>query len=231
MKALYSKLIFTVAILLLSFSVFAQTQLGFRLGFNMSNEISKDASGNKFSTGFVPGFHAGVTADIPIAQSLYFQPGLLFSTKGAKVSRSNGGVSVTTLEVPHFLELPLNVIYKSPLGNGNLLLGAGPYLAYGVGGKLKLKAQQTEKSYKLKFLNDYSSADSSLNSTNGTTVPYGKPLDLGVNALVGYEFTNQISAQLNGQLGLRNLAPAIDGKQNGGSFKNYQLSFSIGYKF
>jgi hypothetical protein len=40
----------------------------------------------------------------------------------------------TTLKIS-YLELPLNFLYKPMLGKGHLLLGFGPYVAFGIGGK------------------------------------------------------------------------------------------------
>ena len=36
-----------------------------------------------------------------------------------------------------YIEIPVNLLYKPVVGNGKLLLGFGPYIAYGIGGKYK----------------------------------------------------------------------------------------------
>ena len=70
------------------------------------------------------GYHAGVNVQIPVASEFYFQPGLLFSTKGAK----NVSGSVTNTTKLSYVELPLNMVYKGKLGNGFVMVGFGPYL-------------------------------------------------------------------------------------------------------
>jgi len=53
-------------------------------GVNFQNLNGKDMSGDKLENEMLIGFHAGVNVQIPIAPQFYFQPGLIFSTKGAK---------------------------------------------------------------------------------------------------------------------------------------------------
>ncbi|NGM61152.1 hypothetical protein G5B30_04380 [Sphingobacterium sp. SGG-5] len=59
---------------------------------------------------------------------------------------------------------------------------------------------------------------------------YGKPWDYGVNFLVGYEFFRRVTIQVNGQFGIANLAPDIDGENPKGNIKNRVYGISIGYK-
>ncbi|WP_409994851.1 hypothetical protein [Chitinophaga pinensis] len=40
-----------------------------------------------------------------------------------------------------YLELPVNVLYKLPLGSGKFIAGAGGYIAYGLGGHSKTTGQ------------------------------------------------------------------------------------------
>lgn len=216
----------------------AQVQLGVRAGANFSNVVAKDEDGNKMSTSLLPGFHAGITADLALADEFYLQPALLFNTKGYQYKESESSVTVALNQHPYYLELPVNFIYKPALGNGHLLLGAGPYIAYGVGGRWKLKAESGSSTLtrtgSLEFKNDYS-LDSSLFGGNiedlPEKLPYAKPFDVGASLLAGFEFAQKISVQLNGQLGLLNIAPTIDGQQTGEVIKNMQFGLSVGYKF
>ena len=87
------KFIFITLILILSVSqVFAQgsdnskTSFAILGGVNLQNLNGKDMNGDKLKNDMLVGFHAGVNVQIPVAPQFYFQPGLLFSTKGAKIS-------------------------------------------------------------------------------------------------------------------------------------------------
>lgn len=217
-------------------AAFAQVQFGVRAGVNFSNAVVKDADGNKMPTNLLTGFHVGVTADLPVADEFSVSPGLLFNTKGYQYKESVGGVAVTLNQHPYYLELPINFVYKPELGNGRLLLGVGPYLAYGIGGRWKAKGSSSgttiSKTGDMEFKSDISSTDSSyLDFNNLKTIPYAKPFDVGGALLIGYEFSNKFSIQLNGQMGLMNIAYKIDGTETGERLKNMQFGLSVGYKF
>jgi len=65
------------------------TTFGIRGGVNFQNINGKDQDGNKLSNDLVTRFNIGVNAEIPVGTDFYFQPGLLFTTKGAKKRTSN----------------------------------------------------------------------------------------------------------------------------------------------
>ena len=58
---------------------------GIRAGINFQNINGKESNGSKLQNGLTTGYNAGVTADIPIGVDFYFQPGILYSLKGAKL--------------------------------------------------------------------------------------------------------------------------------------------------
>lgn len=94
-------------------------------GVNFQNLNGKDFNGNKFTNDMIMGYHLGVNVMIPIVPQFYFQPGLMFSTKGAKYP--NGSTSKLS-----YLEMPLDAVYKAKLGNGYFILGFGPYIGYAI---------------------------------------------------------------------------------------------------
>lgn len=203
----------------------AFAQFGIRAGANFTNASIKegdDVEGG--DTQIKPGFHVGVTYDIPVADMFAVQPGLLFSTKGFKYKDEDSDYELT--QTPFYLELPVNFIYKPMLGDGNLLLGAGPYVAYGLGGTWKEKDGPDTYDGKLEFVNDFNDE-----SEDDDVFAYGKKLDAGLNLLAGYEFSNRLSAQFNAQLGLMNTVPKFDGEKPDGSMKNVGFGISVGYKF
>lgn len=118
-------------------AAFAQVQFGVRAGVNFSNAVVKFSDGSKMPTNLLTGFHAGVTADLPVGDEFSVSPGLLFTTKGYQYKESSDGVTGTLNQHPYYLELPVHFMFKPELGNGRLLLGVGPYLAYGIGGRWK----------------------------------------------------------------------------------------------
>src|SRR6185436_6758989 len=60
------------------------TSFGLRAGVNFQNINGKDESGDKLENDMLTGFNIGINAEIPVGVDFYFQPGLLYTVKGAK---------------------------------------------------------------------------------------------------------------------------------------------------
>lgn len=103
--------------------------LGIRTGVNFSNmSIKYDGFSKSFSSRTA--FNVGVSADIPLVESMYIQSGLYFSSKGCK----DEDVKVT----PMYLEIPLLASYRYNFSrSAQLQFNFGPYFGCGVGGKIK----------------------------------------------------------------------------------------------
>lgn len=198
---------------------------GIRGGLNLQNLNGKD-DGKSREMDLATRFHIGVDYQMEVAPDFYLAPGLLFSTKGAKTedSRSVFGAdfSSTTNISLNYLEVPINFIYKPELGAGKLIVAFGPYLAYGIGGKIKTE-------------NSVSSGGDSVTEKEEEDVNFGsgdedhfKPFDMGANIGFGYELSGGLSLKLNAQLGLANIM--IDGDSDN-SMKNTGFGLSVGYRF
>jgi hypothetical protein len=196
------------------------TRFGILGGVNYQNMTGKDNLGEKLTGKGITGFHAGVNAQIPIAPEFYFQPGLLFSTKGSNMEE-NGFNSVTKLS---YIELPLNLVYKGTLGNGAIMLGFGPYVGYGIKGKVTNSGTNIDITSDVKFQNTIETSDP-------LTSVYLKGLDIGGNIFVGYEMSNGIFLQLNTQYGMVNISPEDKRVTNSeSSLKNIGFGLSLGYR-
>ncbi|MDP2723141.1 MAG: porin family protein [Bacteroidales bacterium] len=222
------KLIFLVVIGMLTASMATaqstekgKTTFGLLGGLNLQNLNAKDASGDKMENDLIPGFHVGVNVQIPIAPEFYFQPGLLFSTKGAK----HTGDSFTTTTNISYIEMPLNLVYKAMLGRGYVMLGFGPYLGYGIGGKVKVEGGPVTIENDIEFKNVVEPDDDML-------TPYYKAFDMGANIFAGYEMANGIFVQLNSQFGFLKINPEDKRiADNKSSIKNVGFGLSLGYRF
>jgi hypothetical protein len=208
-----TKLFSLIFMFILSGSMaFAQGPVGSKTSFavlggvNLQNLNGKDESGNKLENDMLIGFHAGVNLQLPVAPEFYFQPGLLFSTKGAKISTTSYKLS--------YIELPLNFVYKALVGNGYFMLGFGPYVAYGIGGT------------DIEFKKTVEAGDSD-------AIKYFKPFDAGANLFFGYELPAGLFLQLNTQLGLLDINPEDNriAGDNESTLKNTGYGISLGYRF
>lgn len=214
-------IVFFLAILtMFGFSANAQTMndegvsFGLRGGVNFQNINGEDSNGDKWENDMALRFNAGIVANIPVAPEFYFQPGLLYTTKGAKFNDEILGVNTSSELNTSYLELPLSFLYRPLLGTGHLLLGFGPYVAYGLGGKFEAGNEEID----IKFGDD--SSDEFF---------YLKRMDYGANLFFGYELQNGLSIQLNTQLGLANILPDI--ADDDATFKHTGFGISLGYMF
>ena len=198
---------FIVALLAITSStaIYAQstTTFGIRAGVNFHNLNGKDFNDDKLENKLKTGFHAGVNAEIPVGIDFYLQPGLLFTTKGAKAEVGDTKINLS------YLELPINFVYKPELGEGRMILGFGPYAAYALSGEVK---------------------DPDSDIEFGDQPNEWKRFDAGANLLAGYEFSNNLSFQLNAGLGLTRLNNRPD-NDNNSSIKNTGFGVSLGYRF
>lgn len=202
-----TKMLAVVITTLFTTAIFAQskTTFGIRAGVNFQNLNGKTEDGDKIDGKLKTGFNAGVNAEIPVGIDFYVQPGLLFSTKGAKAKVGDGSTNLS------YLELPINFIYKPELGTGRMVLGFGPYAGYAIGGKYKSGSADTDIEF-------------------GDQPDELKRFDAGANLLAGYEFSNKLSFQLNAGLGLIRLNNRADDDTKS-SLKNTGFGVSLGYRF
>jgi len=224
----------TLSVILALSTIAMQAQMGFGLlgGVNFQNINGKDANGDKYKNGLIVGFHAGVNVNIPVAPDFYFQPGLLFSVKGAKdnffnmpTKAANNNYNTTTKI--SYIEIPLNFLFRPQVGNGYVLFGFGPYVAMGIGGKQKFESGTLSYEQKIAFKNEIT--ESEFFDINNA---YYRRFDAGANIFFGYEMPMGVFLQLNTQLGLLKINPAHSwdtGDKT--SFRNTGYGLSLGYRF
>jgi hypothetical protein len=203
----------------------AQVSYGIRAGISQQNLDCKWPNGDDMKFDLKTGFHVGATAEIHMASDLYIQPGVLFSTKGARLKNIFHAKEIK-INIS-YIEVPVNFLYKPALGPGKLLMGVGPYLALAIGGHVK----RDDQNGKVKIKNEITNL--AWNDAWYDANYYLKRFDVGGNLLFGYEFTNKIAVQLNAQLGLADIAPKMD---SGGGIdktqaKNIGFGISVGYRF
>jgi len=195
------------------------TTFGVRAGVNFQNINGKESTGGDTKYKLKTGFNVGVNAEIPVAEDFYLQPGVLFTTKGAKGDKD---AFVKKWNIP-YIEVPINFLYKPELGDGKLLLGIGPYIAFAVGGKV---TDQNSKEWDIEYKNEIKLSQWGL-------AYYAKRMDFGGNLLVGYELSSKLSAQLNAQLGMVKINTKITdlNPPDKTKYKNTGFGVSLGYRF
>ncbi|HBL75993.1 MAG: hypothetical protein A2W90_11290 [Bacteroidetes bacterium GWF2_42_66] len=200
-----------------------QTKMSFGIlgGVNFQNLNGKLSSGDDLENDMLMGFHGGINIQMPIAPEFYFQPGLMYATKGAKYTEG----SLTSTTKLNYIEMPLNMVYKASLGNGFFMLGFGPYLGYAIGGNVKTEGGSISLEQDIEFKSVVETGDP-------LTVPYYKAFDAGANIFIGYQMAGGLFLQLDTQFGMLNINP--EDKRiltDKSSKKNTGFGLSLGYRF
>jgi hypothetical protein len=214
------KYIFSIVTVLMITGIATAQEMRFGVigGVNLQNINGKAADGDNLENNLIPGFHAGVNLLIPVADEIYFQPGLLFSSKGAELFDVEIFDIFNTKIRMNYLEVPLSVVYRGQLGNNFILLGLGPYLGYALNGNLIIGDTKT----KLNFDNE----------VGVFTALVMRRFDAGANIFAGYELGSGLFFQLNAQLGLLNINPEVTSNDNDErAWKNTGFGLSVGYRF
>lgn len=193
-------------IILLFIPVIAKSQykpvtIGLKAGVSISNfggEGVKEADGKV-------GFTGGVLLDYNVDEVFFVRTGLDFTTKGAKQKIEE----IEYTYNPMYFQIPLHVGYKMPFSRFfRCLLHAGPYFAYGIGGKTKTTGADVDRDF-------FGSKE------NGGF----KKIDLGLGLAVGVEYGN-IGIELGYDLGLVNISYNKNEK-----VRNLNTFLTLGYKF
>jgi hypothetical protein len=214
------KAIFLAVALAAVSSTYAQeSRFGIRAGLNLAS-IEVDEKGAPAYDNTI-GFHVGIIADIGINELFYFQPGLLFSAKGAEYSNESYTSSGIRTEYEltasaYYLEIPLMASVKMDINESLALrLNAGPYIGFGITGTI-------EEEFKVPMYPQYNESDSENVFKKGGF----KRLDFGIAFGSGLEFQN-FYIGVNYGIGLNDVS---DGYTNADIY-NRCLGITLGYNF
>ena len=228
------KTILLGAIALISLSTFAQDKsgdagitYGVKAGVTFPTFSATDI--RDVTVKSITSFYVGGVVNIPVHSMLSVQPGLTLIGKGGKLPSSEqllAGVDFySQVTTPMYLEIPVNLIANFEAGPGKVFVGAGPYLSFGIGGKLK-----PEDTAFGQIVRDIKFGTNS-SSTSASDRKDLKSLDIGLNFLLGYQLTNGLSINGGYGLGLTNISPDTDLPNNKASLKNSVISVGLGFTF
>jgi hypothetical protein len=201
-----------------------------KAGVNLAN-VSVTDKGDIDDAKMLASFQVGIIGDLNVAPFLSIQPGLIFTGKGTKSQSGNQGDAnfYRATTNPYYLEVPLNIVFKTPTGPTKFFAGAGPYVAIGIAGKNKVNGAVLGTSFsseeKIKWSND---DPSTFDYEEGAGFGIMKRFDYGLNGLVGIE-TEDIVLSANYGLGLAKLQSG-SGSGDDNNNKHRVLSFTLGFK-
>jgi len=248
--------LFLIAILATVSSTFAQEQgisFGVRVGLNLNSAtLSDEGKGEKENPMLLNnniGFHAGVVMDIPITSFLYFQPGVMFTTKGGIIEdeyededsydmgmgmgtyyRYEHGYNKLTTNV-YCIELPLMLSLKATLSN-DLFLRAnfGPYFDFGLSGTVESEEEYEYISNSGTFSQNERNKDSDsqdIYPSDDDRFINGKSINFGFAFGGGIEFSS-FYVGVNYYYGITNV---LDVKDDEGKAYDRSLGITLGYNF
>lgn len=199
--------------------------------FNLAN-VSITDDGTVDDAKALSTFQVGLQGDISIIKNLLFiQPGLFFTGKGSKIQNGQKGTNGYFLAStnPFYLELPVNVVIKAPLGDGNkFFAGAGPYLAMGIAGKRKLEYQALNLVFKRTDNIQFSNDDPSTTGEEGAGYGIVRRFDYGLNGTIGFEGKTAMFS-VNYGLGLAKLQSGTNSNTDNNN-KHRVVSIAVGFR-
>jgi hypothetical protein len=136
----YKKIALCTFLIISSICSFAQ-EISVRGGFNLSQMLIKwDGEVTSKNVKLMPGFQVGPVINFPINNSLSFETGLLYSTKGIKEigHRTVDQKTLFRLNLA-YMEVPLIVKISFPFQHVRLFANGGSYFAQGLFGNILTK--------------------------------------------------------------------------------------------
>lgn len=200
-------------------------------GVNLAN-ISTTNNGQVNDANQLVSFRAGLIGVLPLGTKIItVQPGLIYTGKGSKTVIGTEGGSTYSKNTfnPRYLELPVNVVLTFPLGKDNgIFVGAGPYVAMGLGGKNKVEGQLAGVPFNSEEKIKWSKDDPTTSGEEGAGFGVLRRFDYGLNGTAGVE-VQKVTLCLGYGYGLAKLQSGSN-SSNDDKYKNRVWSLSLGYK-
>lgn len=233
-----------IALMAVSSTGFTQGKLGVRAGLNLSSyTMDHKDSETETKTKNYTGFQVGAVYDMPMGDDLSIQTGLLFTQKGTEYDLedafdvgSNEEVEGYMRQRLNYLEVPISLAIKL----NNFHFAAGPYLAFGLGGKYDMDVDYTYTIGNVSTKENFDdkgdmvamSGEVKEDDLKDDENAYSA-LDYGFNLGVGFQ-SGKVLVNLTYGLGLGNIVPDAD--QTGfdrDDFKttNKNMAVTISYFF
>ncbi|MFC0773252.1 porin family protein [Terrimonas alba] len=202
-----------------------------RGGVNLAN-VSVTDKGGIDDAKMLTSFQVGVIGDLNVTSFLALQPGIIFTGKGTKTQMGNEGDAnfYRATSNPYYVEVPVNLVFKTPTGASKFFVGAGPYIAMGIAGKNKVNGSIAGVSYSSEKNIKWSNDDpTTLNEEEGSGFGIMKRFDYGLNGTVGIEASKMVISANYG-LGLAKLQSGSGGSGEDNNNKHRVLSFTLGFR-
>ncbi|NOX47178.1 MAG: PorT family protein [Chlorobi bacterium] len=248
-----SILVLLVVVIGHSYNTIAQVTFGPKIGLNLAKySYSYKDSDLEPDVKMRVAPMAGLAVNVQFSDQLSLQSGLFYSGKGTSYDLEKinfTDINGNTIDVntegywrtsTSYIELPANLAYGFPIGNNQLQIFAGPYVAYGITGQEKMDitiksggdSESNKAERKIKFKGTIDESD----FEGDEEVEYQTALDFGLNFGLGFK-TGPILINAGYGMGFVNLTPKWGGEEGSGydnadrKFTNTVINFSVSYFF
>ena len=215
----------------ISFSSYSQLRVAL-VGGPQSTSITEENKLSGWATDVSPyysnrlGGNIGLIGEVPLGSSRrwFIHPGLFYQTKGRKYFKRydtatasiTDTVSISRSFFNTYIEFPLNLAYKIPLGKkAGFFISAGPYISFFYNGKESVQAR-------LYSDNSFKKEDDDLEV--GNAVNKVKTIDYGINGRAGFDLGRILITGFYSQ-GLNNFYTA----SYEGTFEHKVIGASFGF--
>ena len=159
---------------------------GPQIGISKVNLIEKNFLGT-IENSFKMGYQIGAAAEFEIMSFLYVGASACFFQKGSKTKNAFGSSKLNI----GYLDIPIVIGYKVPLGNVSVFGNVGPYTSVAMVGKSVYESEGFDETYDIEFGGDFGY----------------KRFDSGVTFGGGVEF-KQYQVKANYSLGFVDIVPS-----------------------
>lgn len=149
-------LIFLCILILASLTSKAQLKLGITGGIDYSKTNIHRLYQDDFGILGKATYHFGLSSEYKVNENVYLTTDLLFTQKGFTQPTSQATTgndflmhNVSDINVSvNYIEIPVLSEFKVNFDKMNVFFGVGPYIAYGIDGKIKLNIESGSNIYK-----------------------------------------------------------------------------------
>lgn len=200
------KTLLTLLLGLLTIVGYSQARFDIHGGMSMANITNSEAD-------LKVGYTLGVGMDYSFNDMWSFQSGLNFTSKGCKASEAGVDLKMN----PVYLDIPLLAALKINITEGNrFLINLGPYVGFGLGGKMTVEQGGAEIGTKL------------FKKVDGAQEAVMNRCAIGLQYGIGFELDNHYLINLTGQYGFTNMVKESFADE---SNKNLAFLLTVGYRF
>lgn len=206
-----SKVLFFFLLVFISAQTYAQ-KFGIQGGINLTTLVDKDDDfdyADEMEYENKLGFNGGVTLELGLGDLIAVELGALIDSKGTQISEGDNYLRFNLL----YADVPVLVKVGPSFGPVKVFGAAGPYVGFGLSGKVVLKYEGEKESEDI----EWGSGD----EADIKRMDFGAKFGIGAE-VTGFTFGAYYS------LGLANVAPDTE---NGYKMQHRAISISVGYKF